>query len=93
MVYAQLPEIGTSVAQKEECGALESVKAASEIFSPVSGEVTEKNLAVEETPSLINSSCYEKGWLFKVKLTKADEVKALMTEKQYEEFLKTADDH
>ena len=69
------------------------MKAASEIFSPVSGEVTEKNLTVEETPSLINSSCYDKGWLFKVKLTKPDEVKALMTEKQYEEFLKTADDH
>lgn len=68
------------------------MKAASEIFSPVSGEVTEKNTAVEETPSLINTSCYENGWLFKVKLSNPDEVKSLMTEKQYEEFLKT-DDH
>lgn len=45
----------------EECGALESVKAASEVYSPISGKVTEKNNTVEETPSLINSSCYEKG--------------------------------
>ena len=92
-MYAQLPEIGSTVAQKEECGALESVKAASEIFSPVSGEVTEKNTAVEESPSLINSSCYDKGWLFKVNLNKLDEVNALMSEKEYEEFLKSSDEH
>lgn len=48
----------------DECGALESVKAASEIYSPVSGKVTEKNTAVEETPGLINTSCYEKGVSF-----------------------------
>lgn len=47
----------------DECGALESVKAASELYCPVSGKVLEKNTAVEEAPSLINSSCYEKGWL------------------------------
>lgn len=63
IVYAQLPEIGTELAQKDECGALESVKAASEVYSPVSGKVTEKNLAVEETPALINTSCYDQGLL------------------------------
>ncbi|ENN73550.1 hypothetical protein YQE_09801, partial [Dendroctonus ponderosae] len=61
VVYAQLPDVGTELKQKDECGALESVKAASEIYSPVSGKVLEKNEAVEETPSLINSSCYDKG--------------------------------
>lgn len=61
IVYAQLPEIGTDLAQKDECGALESVKAASEVYSPVSGKVTEKNTAVEETPALINTSCYDEG--------------------------------
>lgn len=72
-----------------ECGALESVKAASELFSPVSGKVVEKNEAVEKTPSLINTSCYEKGWLFKVELSKPDELKSLMNEEAYNLYLKS----
>lgn len=60
-MYAQLPDAGKKVAQHDECGALESVKAASELYSPVSGTVTEKNKTVEESPGLINSSCYDKG--------------------------------
>lgn len=88
VVYAQLPDIGTNFRQSDECGALESVKAASEIYSPVSGDVTEKNSAVEDTPSLVNTSCYENGWLFKIKLAKKSELDDLMSEKQYEEFLK-----
>jgi glycine cleavage system H protein len=89
IVYAQLPDVGSSFRQKDECGALESVKAASEIYSPVSGDVTEKNLDVEETPSLINTSCYDKGWLFKIKLAKPSELDELLDEKQYDEFLKS----
>lgn len=92
VVYAQLPDIGTSFRQADECGALESVKAASEIYSPVSGDVTEKNTAVEDTPSLVNTSCYKDGWLFKIKLAKPSELDDLLTEKQYEDFLK-ADGH
>ena len=110
VVYAQLPDIGTQLSQKDECGALESVKAASEIYSPISGEVIEKNTDVEEKPGLINSSCYDKGkipilsftmdvtvfflsgWLFKLKVSKTDELKTLMNESQYEEFLKN-DEH
>lgn len=61
VVFAQLPDPGTALEQSDECGALESVKAASELYSPVSGKVTEKNGEVEETPGLINSSCYDKG--------------------------------
>lgn len=89
VVYAQLPDVGTSFRQSDECGALESVKAASEIYSPVSGDVTEKNKAVEDTPSLVNTSCYENGWLFKIKLAKKSELDELLSEKQYEDFLKT----
>nr|XP_026489230.1 glycine cleavage system H protein, mitochondrial [Vanessa tameamea] len=89
VVFAQLPDPGTEIKEGDECGALESVKAASEIYSPVSGTVTEKNSDVEKKPGLINTSCYDKGWLFKLKLTKPDELKELMTEAQYEEFLKT----
>lgn len=88
VVYAQLPDIGSSFRQSDECGALESVKAASEIYSPVSGDVTDKNTAVEDKPSLVNTSCYENGWLFKIKLAKPSELDDLLSEKQYEEFLK-----
>lgn len=89
VVFAQLPDLNTEIAAGDECGALESVKAASEIYSPVSGVVTEKNTNVENKPGLINSSCYDQGWLFKLKLTKPEELKDLMSEEQYETFLKT----
>ncbi|XP_055612239.1 glycine cleavage system H protein, mitochondrial [Uranotaenia lowii] len=89
IVFAQLPDVGTILSQKDEVGALESVKAASEVYTPVSGVVTEKNSAVEETPGLVNSSSYEKGWLFKLKVTKPEELKTLMNEQQYTEFLKS----
>ncbi|EFA12932.2 glycine cleavage system H protein, mitochondrial isoform X2 [Tribolium castaneum] len=89
VVYAQLPDVDTVLKQKDECGALESVKAASEVYSPISGKVVEKNTSVEETPSLINSSCYDKGWLFKIELSDTGELKSLMTETQYNEYLKT----
>lgn len=61
VVFAQLPDPGTTLKQNDECGALESVKAASEVYSPVSGQVTEKNSAVEESPALVNTNCYDKG--------------------------------
>ncbi|TMW54215.1 hypothetical protein DOY81_000714 [Sarcophaga bullata] len=91
VVFAQLPDPGTVLKQHDECGALESVKAASEVYSPVSGEVTDKNNAVEDSPSLINTSCYDEGWLFKIKLTNTAELDKLMTEDQYKEFLKSAE--
>ncbi|XP_020280613.1 uncharacterized protein LOC109853177 [Pseudomyrmex gracilis] len=90
VVYAQLPDVGSTIKKDEECGALESVKAASELFSPVSGKVVEKNDAVETKPSLINESCYKDGWLFKVELSNPDEMKNLMNEESYNEFLKSA---
>merc|ERR1712127_372520 len=88
VVYAQLPEPGDSLASGEECGALESVKAASEVYSPVSGTVTEKNLVVEDGPALINQSPEEEGWLFKVDLTAPEETSGLMGTEAYADFLK-----
>ncbi|EDV39756.1 uncharacterized protein Dana_GF10174 [Drosophila ananassae] len=93
VVFAQLPEPGTTLKQNDECGALESVKAASEVYSPVSGKVTEKNGQVEDSPALVNSSCYEKGWLFKVDLKNPKELDNLMTEEQYKSFLSSSTDH
>ena len=73
----------------DDCGALESVKAASELFCPVTGVVTEKNENVEETPGLINKFPYEQGWLFKLKLTKPEELEGLMDEAAYQNHLKS----
>ncbi|KAK8391162.1 hypothetical protein O3P69_017075 [Scylla paramamosain] len=92
IVYAQLPEVDTQYEQMEECGALESVKAASELYCPVSGKVTEINAAVEDQPSLINKSCYEEGWLFKLELTVPSEIDELMDEAAYEKFLKESEE-
>ncbi|KAK8765359.1 glycine cleavage system H protein, mitochondrial [Amblyomma americanum] len=90
VVYVQPPDIGTELTQHDECGAIESVKAASEIYTPVSGKVTEVNKALEDKPSLVNSSCYDEGWIFKLKVKNTDELKSLMDEKAYEEFLKSS---
>lgn len=87
IVYAQLPEVGTEFDQMEECGALESVKAASELYSPVSGKVTDINSTVEDNPGLINSNPYDEGFLFKMELTKPEELEDLMDESSYEKFL------
>ncbi|XP_011503733.1 PREDICTED: glycine cleavage system H protein, mitochondrial [Ceratosolen solmsi marchali] len=89
VVYAQLPDVGSVVEKEGECGALESVKAASEIMSPCSGRIIEKNKAVENKPGLINSSCYDKGWLFKIELSNLDELKTLMDEDAYNQYLKS----
>ncbi len=92
MVYAQLPEVDDAVTAGDDCGALESVKAATEIYSPVSGTVTAKNEEVENKPSLINSSPEGDGWLFKVKMEKEEaELSKLMDEAAYKEFLKSVE--
>nr|XP_012138571.1 PREDICTED: protein arginine N-methyltransferase 5 isoform X4 [Megachile rotundata] len=89
VVYAQLPDVASNIEKGAECGALESVKAASELYSPVSGKIIEKNETVEKTPSLVNTSCYEEGWLFKIELSHPDEVKTLMDEKSYNLYLES----
>ncbi|XP_015335800.1 glycine cleavage system H protein, mitochondrial-like [Marmota marmota marmota] len=68
VVYCSLPEVGTKLKKQDEFGALESVKAASELYSPLSGEVTEINEALAENPGLVNKSCCEDGWLIKMTL-------------------------
>ncbi|MDY0133200.1 MAG: glycine cleavage system protein GcvH [Desulforegulaceae bacterium] len=68
IVFVELPEVGDSFEKGDECATLESVKAVSEIYCPVSGEVVEINEALEDEPGLINEDPYEKGWMFKVKV-------------------------
>ncbi|MFF4762838.1 glycine cleavage system protein GcvH [Streptomyces sp. NPDC001292] len=81
VVYAQLPEVGDTVAAGETCGELESTKSVSDLYSPVSGEVTEVNEDVVSDPSLVNSAPFEGGWLFKVRL--AEEPADLLSADEY----------
>ncbi|MFC5804856.1 glycine cleavage system protein GcvH [Streptomyces formicae] len=84
VVYAQLPEVGSTVTEGETCGELESTKSVSDLYSPVSGEVVEANQDVVDDPSLVNSAPFEGGWLFKVRVT--DEPKDLLSADEYTEF-------
>ncbi|MEQ3638078.1 glycine cleavage system protein GcvH [Alcanivorax sp.] len=84
LVYVELPEVGQVVAAGDETGVVESVKAASDIYSPVSGEIVEINEALEDEPELVNNVPYEGGWLFKVQLTDEGELDNLLTADQYQ---------
>jgi len=86
VVFVDLPEVGTSLAQKDIAGVVESVKAAADVYMPVSGEVTEVNEALRSDPSLANSDPLGKGWFFKVKLSAPAEVDALLDETGYTQF-------
>ena len=72
IVYLELPEVGRTLAAGEACGVVESVKAVSEIYTPVGGEVTEVNTAAADDPSLVNASPYENGWLVKLRVDNPD---------------------
>ncbi|MEU8552000.1 glycine cleavage system protein GcvH [Streptomyces roseoverticillatus] len=84
VVFAQLPAVGDTVTAGESCGELESTKSVSDLFSPVTGEVTEANQDVVDDPSLVNSAPFEGGWLFKVKIT--DEPADLLSAAEYDGF-------
>ena len=84
VVYVQLPAVGDSVAAGETCGELESTKSVSDLYAPVSGEVTEVNEDVVNDPSLVNSAAFEGGWLFKVKVS--EEPADLLSADEYTAF-------
>ncbi|KAF1672152.1 GCSH protein, partial [Pygoscelis papua] len=76
----------------DEFGALESVKAASELYSPLSGEVTEINAALADNPGLVNKSCYQDGWLIKMTVDNPAELDELMNEDAYEKYIKSIEE-
>jgi len=86
VVFVELPEVGAEIAAGEEAGVVESVKAASDIFSPVGGIVTEINDALEDAPELVNSDPFDDGWFFKIKITDTEELAGLMTAEAYTEL-------
>ncbi len=84
VVYVELPEIGQSVNAGEECCAVESVKAASDIYAPVSGEVVAINEELDGEPELLNESPYENGWMFKIKASNVAELENLLSASDYD---------
>ena len=89
VVYVELPAVGKTFAKGAEAAVVESVKAASEVYAPVSGEVVSINDTLEGAPATVNEDAEGKGWFLTLKLTDPSELDQLMTEQQYNEFLAT----
>ena len=87
IVFVELPETGDTATKAEACGTIEAVKTVSDFNSPVSGEITEINEALEDEPTLVNTDCYKAGWIIKVKVDNASELDGLMDAEAYEKFV------
>jgi glycine cleavage system H protein len=90
ITYLELPEVGSTVTHDEPFGVVESVKAASDIYAPIDGEVVERNDAVVDAPEVVNSSPYGDAWLVKVRIGDPAQVESLMDPSAYDEFAKAA---
>ena len=87
MVFVELPELEAVISAGDECGVVESVKAASDVYSPVAGEVTEGNEALADAPEMINNDPFGDGWIFKIKPEDAGEINELMDSDAYAEMI------
>lgn len=85
VVFVELPEIGTQVSAKDECCAVESVKAASDIYAPVSGEIIAVNEELDDAPELLNEFPYEQGWIFRIKVAADESMSELLDAEAYQE--------
>jgi glycine cleavage system H protein len=88
VVYVELPKAGESFAANESFGSVESVKAVSEVFTPVSGEIADVNGSLNDEPEKVNTDPYNDGWMIKMKMSSAGEVDSLLTAAEYEDFTK-----
>lgn len=89
VVFVELPSAGASFKKGEQAAVVESVKAASEVYAPVSGEIVEVNADLEGTPALVNEDSLNKGWFVKLRVTDQSELATLMDDAAYAEYLKT----
>ena len=88
ITYVEIKDVGTTLSVNEDCGLVESMKASSDILTPVGGEIVEVNAELEDAPEVVNESPYEKGWLFKIKPSNLDDdLKTLMDSKAYQEYI------
>ncbi len=92
VVFVELPEVGAEFPQFQKMGEIESVKAVSDIFTPVSGRVLERNEQIIDSPQLVNDSPYYHGWMIRVQLTDAAEIDNLMSAEEYDSFLSSEDE-
>ena len=88
IVFVELPELGSSVAKDGNAGVVESTKAASDIYTPVSGEIIENNQAIVDDPAKVNNDPENDAWFFKLKITDKSEMDSLMNKEEYEKFSK-----
>jgi len=86
IVFVEMPDVGDEAEKGESCGTIEAVKTVSDINAPVSGEIVEVNEALEDEPTLVNTDCYEEGWIMKIKMSDTSELDDLMDAGAYEEF-------
>jgi glycine cleavage system H protein len=93
VVFVELPQVGSQLDAADELGSIESVKAVSELFSPVSGEVIEVNEALADKPELVNTDPYGDGWMIRIRLKDASETDELMTAEEYEEYIEKESGH
>ena len=91
VVFVEMPEAGKTVSQGDEAGVVESVKAASEVYAPVSGEVVEANPELEDNPALVNQDPLVGGWFFRLRLSDAGELDGLMDEAAYKAYIEELD--
>jgi len=89
IVFAELPSMGKSFELGDEVSVVESLKAASSIYAPLSGEVVEVNSILENNPSLINESAEQTGWIYKLKVSNLNQIKHLMSSEEYNQFAKS----
>jgi glycine cleavage system H protein len=89
VVFVELPSVGKTLSKGDEAAVVESVKAASEVYAPASGEVVEVNSDLESSPGTVNEDPAGRGWFMKIRLTDQSELDGLMTEEQYQEFVKS----
>lgn len=89
VVFVELPNVGDVVTATEQFGEIESVKAVSDLYSPVSGAVVERNEKLADTPEMVNESAYEAGWMIKVEISDKSQLDALMSADEYEKFLES----
>jgi glycine cleavage system H protein len=88
VVYVDLPAVGKELKKGDPAANIESVKAVSDVFAPVSGKITEVNQNLNNTPELVNQEPFAGGWIFRISMTQASELQELMDGKKYEEYLK-----
>src|SRR5690349_12004804 len=93
VVFVELPSVGTQLDAADELGSIESVKAVSELFTPVSGEVVEVNERLRDKPELVNTDPYGDGWMVRIRMTDATEVDELMNAEEYEEYIEAEGGH